>query len=437
MRNVSDATKAAWAAGTIDKDIKITVGTTVLTADHIVGNSFSLDESIMASDSLEFVGCIAKSCSFQTDALNGINLKGKSCSVQVRAGLTDWITIFTGTIEESSKKGFKGLKSITAYDVFYRLSQADACDWWNNLGKTILTNAFVSFLHTFNVPYNPAAISFRNAYITCFGGSKRKAKRLTALDFLKHVCQINGCVGYTDGYGRFGVKYIDVIAQQRLYPADSLFPSDYIFPSDYDSGSVGFSTVIPYYQSLEYEDYYIKQINKVTLRDSSEDEGVSYPYVGDNNYIIQGNIFVYDQSGMAKMDIAHEIYSMTDRANFRPFNVKTFAMPWLECGDRVTCYDTNDQGVTEEITFIIMSRKMSGDQMMWDTYSAEGEQDQRIFITDIQSQIDDLQEQISDMQDTEDGSLFGMVTVEYTEPIETPTLGGYEDSVSGIVTEVT
>ena len=76
--------------------------------------------------------------------------------------------------------------------------------------------------------------------------------------------------------------------------------------------------------------------------------------------------------------------------------------------------------------------------MMWDTFSAEGEQDQRIFITDLQAQIEDLQNQIDDMSgDTPNGSLYGMVTVEYTQPIETPTLGGIEESVNGIVTEVT
>jgi hypothetical protein len=84
-----------------------------------------------------------------------------------------------------------------------------------------------------------------------------------------------------------------------------------------------------------------------------------------------------------------------------------------------------------------MSRILSGDQDMWDDYSAEGEQDQRIFITDLQAQLNDLQNEVDEEQDpTPDGSLYGMVLVEYTYPIEEPTMGGIEDSVSGIVTEV-
>lgn len=438
MINVSEATKVAWATGVIDKDIKINIGGTVITADRIVGGSFALNESIMASDSLEFVGCIAKSCSFQTDALNNVNLKGKTCSVQIRAGLTDWITVFTGTIDESKKRGSKGLKDITAYDVFYRLSQTDATEWWNGLSVGTLISSFRAFMEHFNVSYNPSAISFVNSAITCYGGTLRQAKKLTALQFLQAVCQINGCVGYTDGLGRFGVKYIDAIAQQRLYPAPSLFPSDFIYPSDYDGGSVGVSTPIPYYQSLEFEDYSIKQIDKVTIRNKSEDVGASYPYSGSNNYIIQGNIFAFDQSGTDLIDMAERIYNVVKNANFRPFNGKQMSFPWLECGDKVTYYDIDDNGNTVEVGFIVMSRKMSGDQMMWDTFSAEGEQDQRIFITDLQAQIEDLQNQIDDLSgDTPNGSLFGMVAVEYTQPIETPTLGGIEEAISGIATEIT
>lgn len=438
MINVSDATKTAWATGPIDKDIKITVGGTLITADRIVGGSFSLTESIMASDSLEFVGCIAKQCSFESDALNNVNLKGKTCSVQVRAGDTDWITLFTGVIEESKKKGSQGIKEISAYDVFYRLSQADATEWWNSLGVTTLIGAFNKFVSDFNVPINSAAISFVNSAITCYGGTLRQAKKLTALQFLQAICQINGCVGYTDGLGRFGIRYIDAIAQQKLYPAPSLFPSDFIYPSDYDGGSVGTSTTIPYYQNLEFEDYSIKQIDKVTIRNKSEDVGASYPYSGSNNYIIQGNIFAFDQSGTDLIDMAERIYNVVKNANFRPFNGKQMSFPWLECGDKVTYYDIDDNGNTVEVGFIIMTRKMSGDQMMWDTFSAEGEQDQRIFITDLQAQIEDLQNQIDDMSgDTPNGSLYGMVAVEYTQPIEAPTLGGIEEAISGIATEIT
>ena len=438
MINVSEATKTAWASELSHKDFKVTVGSTVIGNDDIVANSFSVSESIISSDSLEFVGCISAKIEFLTAAFNNVNLKGRKISVQIRADETDWLDVFTGTIDESKKEGMRGLKRVVAYDLFYRLSQINVTDWWNALGVTTLISAFRKFADDHDVPLNSAAISFVNSQLKCFGGTRRQARELTGLGFLQQVCQINGCVGYVDGLGRFGIKYIDAIAQQRLYPADSLFPSDFIYPSDYDGGSVGVSTPIPYYQSLEYEDYSIKQISKVTIRNTSDDVGIVYPYSGDNNYIIQGNIFAFDQTGSDLLEAAEKIFDVVKNANFRPFSGKQMAFPWLECGDKVTYYDIDDNGNTVEVGFIIMSRKMSGGQMMWDTFSAEGEQDQRIFITDLQAQIEDLQNQIEDMQEeTPSGSLFGLVNVEYTQPIETPTIGGIEESVNGIVTEVT
>lgn len=437
MVNVSEATKAAWASELSEKKIQIHIGTTILYNADILADSFSVTESITDSDSLEFVGCIAKKCEFETDALNNVNLKNREIYVFVRAAETDYIPVFVGYIDESKKSGMKGYKHIVAYDVFYKLSQIDATDWWNSLGMTTLINSFVYFIRDFNVYYNPSAVSFVNSTMKCFGGTKRQVKKLTALDYLMQLCQINGCIGYTDGQGRFGIKYIDAIAQQRLYPADSLFPSNFIFPSDYDGSGSGEYTQIPYYQSLEYEDYSIKQIDKVTIRNTSEDIGVSYPFAGENNYIIQGNIFAFDQSGSDLLVVANNIYNAVKDANFRPFDGKSFAMPWLECGDKIAYYDIDDNGVTQTVNFIIMSRQMSGDQMMWDSYSAEGEQNQQIFITDLRAQINDLQEQINEnAEDTPSGSLLGMVALEYTSPIETPTLGGYEDSVGGIATEV-
>ena len=437
MISVSDATKTAWASGSSEKTLKIQIGNVTIDNVDIKGTSFKLTESIIASDSLEFIGCIARKVEFSITTLGEANLKNQKCTISLRANTTDWIPVFVGYVDESKREGMKGAKRIVAYDIFCKFQQTDATDWYNSLGLCSLIEAFVKFSTDFGMPYNHASVSFVNATIPCYGGTKKQAKNMTALDFLKQICQINGCIGYIDGNGLFCVRYIDAVAQRRLFPADSLFPSQYIFPSDYDGGSASDTTTVPYYRDLEYEDYRIKQIDKVTIRNKSDDVGTFYPYSGDNNYIIQGNIFAYDQASSTLLGMAQRIYNVVKNANFRPFKATHMAFPWLECGDKLVYYDIDDEGETVEVDFIMMSRYMSGDQMMWDTYSAEGEQDQRIFITDLSAQIEDLQEQIDDLQpDTPDGNLYDMVTVEYTDVIETPTMGGIEDSVSGIATEV-
>lgn len=437
MINVNTATKNAWASGTIDRFIKITVGNTTIINKDIAEKSLSVSQSIIHSDSLEFVGCIPSKCQFRTNAFNDTNLKGLPCSVQVRAGTTEWITIFTGEIDESKKAGIQGYKEITAYDALYRLSQTDATDWYNSISPMDLSHTLSKFFEDFNLPSDPNKLGLVNANLMVYGSSQRQVKKLTGLDFLKQVCQINGCIGYIDGSGRFGIRYIDATVQACLYPASSLFPSNRIYPSNSKSGSSGSDvTQIPYYQSLSYEDYTIKTIDKVNIRKTSEELGVFYPAAGNNTYIIQGNLFALDQSSSVLLDCCERIYNVVNKASFRPFTAKQNGYPWIECGDKLVYYDIDDEGEQIEVGLAIMARTFTGDQMVWDTFSADGEQDQQIFITDLKAQLEDLQNQIDDIKETPDGSLSAVVMVEYTTPIEAPTLGAYDRSISGIVTEV-
>ena len=406
---VSQATKEAWASGSSKKNIRITIERigTITNAD-IVQDSFSITESIMSGSSLELVGCIARKLSFTTSAFTEVNLKNRRVQAWVSANNTDLISVFYGIIDESKKQSNKGLKDIFAYDDFYRLSKIDATGWWNGLGQSTIYESFLSFIAEFNLRLMVSW--FVNGNKPCFGGTKRSIQRLSALDYLKQICQINGAVGYIDGQGYFNVIHL---------------PDSTV-------------TEIPYYKDFEYEDYSVKEIEKVTIRNSSEDVGVSYPYSGQNNYIIQGNIFAYDQTANDLLEMAQGIYGEVEGIQFKPFSGKHNAYPYLECGDIVRYTDYDDEGVLQTVDCYVMSRILSGDQAMWDEYSAEGEENQRIFITDLQAQLNDLQEQINEAtEDTPNGSLFGMVAVEYTQPIETPTLGGYDETISGIATEVT
>lgn len=435
MISVSKSTKSAWLNENAHKDFKIICGSAEI-YNSSIEDSISVSYDILASDSLEFVGGIAASCEITTDALNTENLKGKDIKLLVRADNTEWIPLFSGFIEEVSKLGMRGLKTIKAYDLFYKLSKVDATDWINSIGQMTIASVFEKFCGNYNIPVNRLKCTFVNSNRIFYGSTKKQIKGLTALDFIKQLCQINGCMGVINREGLFETVYIQAVTQQRIYPQDSLFPSGSIFPSDYE-GEDESGTSVPYYQSLQYEDYTVNTIDKTTIRNTASDEGVSYPYSGVNTYIIQGNVFSIGQTGTDTLEMAKKIYIVSRNASFRPFSSKQPCMPWLECGDNIKFYDIDDEG--EQISFetVIMSHRISGNNMLWSEMSASAEREQSIFITDLSAQIEDLQNQIDDLkEDSSDGSIHGIVTVEYTVPIEQPTLGGIEDSVSGIVTEV-
>jgi hypothetical protein len=409
MVTVTNETKEAWASESSQKHIRIQIiGVGYISENEIAQGSFSMSESIMSSNSIEFVGCIARKITFTTSAFTTLNLKNKRIKAWVQANDTEEIQVFNGIIDESKKQSTKGLKDIVAYDDLYRLSQVDASSWWNSLGKTTIGDTVYSFFDTFHETGFLIG-GLWNWAKPCFGGTKRKVTRFTCLDYLMQLCQINGVIGYMDGSGIFSIKHLRTST----------------------------TTEIPYFRVFDYADYSVKAIERVTIRNGSEDAGVSYPYSGQNTYIIQGNIFAFDQTASDLLEMAEGVFREVEGISYKPFEAGHNAYPYLECGDIVRYIDYDDEGVLQTVDCYVMSRILSGDQDMWDDYSAEGEQDQRIFITDLQAQLNDLQNEVDEEQDpTPDGSLYGMVLVEYTYPIEEPTMGGIEDSVSGIVTEV-
>ena len=400
MLNVTNATKQAWASETSQKDITILIlGEGLIHADSIKAGSFTYTESIMSSDTFEAVGCVAKKLEFETDGYNRPVLKNKLIYATIKADDTENINVFAGYVDEGRKQSRKGLKKITAYDMFYNLSRIDVTDWWNNLGETTLLGSLQNFALTYHFGI-ATGIDLINADLPCFGGTKRQIKKLSGLDFLKHLCQINGCFGFFNGTGLFDVKYIATRTQHKLYPSQTLFPSPTIFPSNTESDGSFMTTTIDYYKELKYEDYSVKPIDNVIIRNTSKDYGVQYYGGGKNTYIIQGNIFAFDQEYEDIRRAMLNIFNKISKVSFRPFSAEHNAYPWLECGDTVVYNDIDDNGDPIEVELLVMERTMSGDQMMWDKFSAKGEEDQyKIF--DLKAQLEDIQNQIDKQTEEE------------------------------------
>jgi hypothetical protein len=400
MIDVSEETKTEWVKDSSHKEIRILMSNNWISNDEIVQGSFKYTENIISSDTLEVIGCIAKKIEFSTSAFNRIELKGQRVSVVVRAGETDYIQIFTGTVDDVRKESMRGIKRVIAYDDFYKMTNTDATEWWNNLGETTLIGSFVDFIANFDINYNPQKVDFINPSIPCHGGTIRKVKNFSALDYLKHLCQINGCIGYTDGQGRFAIKYINPAPAYMLYPSNSLFPSNDIYPSNYQSSGDYNETSIAYYRDLEYDDYSVKSIGRIKIRGNSRGQAYEFSYFPEgksaNTYIIQGNIFTFDQEDSVIHDIAFRLYEKLSKVSYKPFTANHNAYPWLECGDNVSYWDRDENGNQVRVALLIVSRTMSGDQNMWDTFSASGEEVQSVYISDLKAQIDDLKNQIED-----------------------------------------
>lgn len=148
-----------------------------------------------------------------------------------------------------------------------------------------------------------------------------------------------------------------------LFPSESLYPSDDLFPSEMTNAE----NLSRYKQSeTYYEDFVTKPINKVQIRQEEGDVGVSYG-PGKSCYIIQGNYLVYGKSAEELPSIAATVYEQISRRIYKPSHIVGPALPWVEVGDGIICYTTDDV-----IETYCLKRTMKGIQGMMDTYESQG-----------------------------------------------------------------
>lgn len=164
-----------------------------------------------------------------------------------------------------------------------------------------------------------------------------------------------------------------------------------------------------FYRGVDYEEFEVKVIDKVTVRQSEDDPGVTYGS-GINNYIVQGNIFTYGLSKQELTAIAKNIYNSIGGFSYYPFQSENNGLPFIECGVDAVSYYVVDWEKTmgtkkarsgcsdivyEQRPFYVLNRELSGIQALKDSYSAKGEEYQSEFITDLQTQIDLLKKKNS------------------------------------------
>ena len=219
---------------------------------------------------------------------------------------------------------------------------------------------------------------------------------LKAITILKSICQVNGVFGV--------IRRSDEKLEYRVLGSSfepTLIGNDFLLGNDVYLGTqMNSSFTFDYYKECEYEEYSVKPVQRVKIRQSEEDSGVVVGAARGNTYIIQANIFTYGLSDSTKAAIATNVLNNIGTVSFHPCNIKTIGAPFLETGD-VISYPIRrpyiDGGNYNINTFIILNRTLSGDQVLNDNYVAEGSEEQSEFITDIQAQLNTLKTNVPNL----------------------------------------
>ena len=375
--NVSEAVKNAYRENSIQKEVRIYFPDLDLTVetDQIDYESMELTESLSETESIEFVGCISSSFKITLHKVSE-NLKNERIEAYISSGNTEEIPLFHGIVDDVSISADKSHKTLKCYDELYTKGNTEIAEWYKSIEFPITIGQFRNSLFSY-VGITQAETILPNDDIEI--EKQYSPNTMKALDAIMSICQINGVFGIINRENKF---------EYRTSPK---------------SETAQVTETIEFQKSLEFQEYVVNPVDKLTIRQTEQDEGVSYGD-GDNNYIIQGNMFTLNLDEETLLQIAENIYPNVEGFYYTPFESDNNGFPWIEVGKDIVSYETYDyDNSTEEhavyktLEFFILSRTLSGLQNLRDSYSAQGDEFQRIFITDLQSRVETIVEQINEI----------------------------------------
>lgn len=398
---------------TVDKQLSIVSDDEKIniTNTELHQEKFELTESLCSEQELTFGSCEAAMIKF-TVSNTFLPMKGKWLTVRMSLdGHTDAAFQFGRyKVDSDTPTADRTCREVIAYDALYDVLTADVAAWYNTVfpsheeQKTDEDGTITTV-----TVYDPVTMKqFRDSFFKHFGieqanitlindnmsiektvavtassetssateESSTIGETISGKEVLSCICEINGCMGHMGRDGKFHYIYLEQEIQ-GLYPRNDLYPADDLFPIDPKSNRIGKDLYI----TAEYEDFLVKTINKLQIREQKNDIGVIVG-TGDNAYVIEDNFLVYGKGTKELKGIANNVLSKIRGIVYRPFTADCKGNPCLEVGDAVrlpTKY--------ELIESYIFKRTLKGIQALRDDLEADGEEYRTSKANGIQRSI--------------------------------------------------
>lgn len=372
---------------------------------------FELTESLCSQSELTFGAIEAGSVKFKVSNIF-LPMKGKWLTARMTIGGHTDQPLLIGRFKgySDTPTADRKYRDVVAYDALYDILTADVAAWYNTVfpshkeqqkdkdGKTTTVTV-----------YDPVTMKqFRDSFFKHFGieqadiilvndgmsiektvavtassetssdteESSTIGESMSGKEVLSCICELNGCMGHMGRDGKFYYIYLEQEIQ-GLYPRNDLYPADNLYPRDPKSTQIGKG----FYVSAKYEDYLVRTINKLQIREQKNDIGVIVGS-GSNAYVIEDNFLVYGKGTEELTGIANNTLSKIRGIIYRPFAADCKGNPCLEVGDAVrlpTRY--------ELIESYIFKRTLKGIQALRDDLEADGEEYRTNGANGIQKSI--------------------------------------------------
>lgn len=398
---------------TVDKQLSIVSddGKINITNTELHQEKFELTESLCSEQELTFGSCEAAMIKF-TVSNTFLPMKGRWMTVRMSLGGHTDVPFQFGRykVDSDTPTADRTCRDVVAYDALYDILNADVAAWYNTVfpshkeqqkdkdGKTTTVTVYDpvtmkqfrdSFFKYFRIEQadiilvndgmsieKTVAVTASSETSSDTEESSTIGESMSGKEVLSCICELNGCMGHIGRDGKFHYIYLEQNIQ-GLYPRNDLYPADDLFPRDPKSTQIGKG----FYVTATYEDYLVKTINKLQIREQKNDIGVIVG-TGDNAYVIEDNFLVYGKGTKELKSIANNVLSKIRGIVYRPFTADCKGNPCLEVGDAVrlpTRY--------ELIESYILKRTLKGIQALRDDLEADGEEYRTNGANGIQKSI--------------------------------------------------
>lgn len=215
------------------------------------------------------------------------------------------------------------------------------------------------------------------------------ADDLTCRQIISWAAEAAGCYAHMNADGKLQfLTYSDKRSTAKITP-------------DGASNSTAY-----YADSLSYEDYAVKAIEKVQIRQSDSDVGVIYPdsTTATNTYAVQGNLLLTTGTEANLKTVAQNLYNVLKNVTYTPCKVSVPSSSGLACGQIVHVKDARGR---EFDTYLMSATISSGKASFESVGSASRESSSAVNsqsyknltgkMLEIKTSVDGLEVKASDL----------------------------------------
>ena len=215
------------------------------------------------------------------------------------------------------------------------------------------------------------------------------ADDLTCRQIISWAAEAAGCYAHMNADGKLQfLTYTDKRSTVKITP-------------DGASNSTAY-----YADSLSYEDYTVKAIEKVQIRQSDSDVGVIYPdsTTATNTYAVQGNLLLTTGTEANLKTVAQNLYNVLKNVTYTPCKVSVPSSSGLACGQIVHVKDARGR---EFDTYLMNATISSGKASFESVGSASRESSSAVNsqsyknltgkMLEIKTSVDGLEVKASDL----------------------------------------